>query len=164
MSTLEQTVTKGSIRSAARRSSRESLPTRALKVLCSVRFGVIPLVLLGGACLVGMLVMQQKADGLDRYFQQIIPARGLVYGWLGLFNVYHAWYFNALLAALLINIIFVVARPFSQNLEIRITPSRELTISTILSSAETRISVINFGDKFLRFYEGLVTSRNTVGG
>jgi cytochrome c biogenesis protein len=79
--------------------------TRTLKLLCSVRFGVILLILLGLACLVGMLVMQQNVDGFDRYFADLTPAQKLVYGKLGVFDIYHSWYFNALLALLSMNII-----------------------------------------------------------
>ena len=105
MSTLEQTLTKRPINAGTKQISRESYPTRFLKLLCSVRFGVTLLILLAGACLAGMLIMQQNVDGFDRYFEQITPAQRLVYGKLGLFDIYHAWYFNALLAALVLNII-----------------------------------------------------------
>ena len=105
MSTLEQTLTKNRIPATSKRSTGESLPTRFLKLLCSVRFGVTLLVLLGAACLIGMLIMQQNVDGFERYFAQITPAQRMVYGKLGLFDIYHSWYFNALLAAVSLNIV-----------------------------------------------------------
>ena len=105
MSTIEQIVTKGAAVQTAKKRSGESLLTRFLKLLCSVRLGVILLVLLGLACFIGMIVMQQSVDGFERYFLELTPAQRLVYGKLGLFDIYHAWYFNALLALLSLNII-----------------------------------------------------------
>lgn len=105
MSTIEEIVTKNAPRSSAKTRTGESFVTGLLKFVCSVRFGVTLLVLLGLACLIGMLVMQQNVDGFDRYFAELTPAQRLVYGELGLFNIYHVWYFNALLAILSLNII-----------------------------------------------------------
>ena len=105
MSTLEQTISKAAPESSAKQSTGESILGRFLKLMCSVRFGVALLVLLGLACLIGMLVMQQNVAGFDRYFLELTPAQRLVYGNLGIFDIYHSWYFNALLAVLSINII-----------------------------------------------------------
>lgn len=103
MSTIEQTVPKIAAQNEAR--TGESLFTRFLKLVCSVRLGVTLLVLLAFACLVGMLVMQQNVEGFARYFAELTPAERLVYGKLGLFDIYHAWYFNALLCLVSLNII-----------------------------------------------------------
>ncbi|MEP6947387.1 MAG: cytochrome c biogenesis protein ResB [Acidobacteriota bacterium] len=105
MSTIEQIVTKGAAAQTAKKRSGESIATRFLKLICSVRLGVILLVLLGLACFIGMIVMQQSVDGFERYFLALTPAQRLVYGKMGLFDIYHAWYFNALLALLSLNII-----------------------------------------------------------
>lgn len=105
MSTAEQIVTNGAADQTAKTKAGQSIPTQFLKFLCSVRLGVSLLVLLGLACLIGMLVMQQNVDHFDRYFDALTPAQRLVYGKLGIFDIYHAWYFNALLALLSLNII-----------------------------------------------------------
>lgn len=105
MSTIEQIVTKGASDPSTKTRSGESVLSRFLKLLCSVRFGVTLLVLLGLACLIGMLIMQQNVDGFDRYFAELTPAQRLVYGKLGFFDIYHVWYFNTLLAVLSMNII-----------------------------------------------------------
>lgn len=55
--------------------------------------------------MIGMLVMQQSVDGFDRYFADLTPAQKVIYGRLGLFDIYHSWYFNALLAVLALNIV-----------------------------------------------------------
>ena len=105
MSTIEQAVNQGNSSATVKRGSGQSIPTRFLKFISSVRFGVTLLVLLALACFIGMIVMQQNVSGFDRYFAELTPAQRLVYGRLGLFDIYHVWYFNLLLAVLSLNII-----------------------------------------------------------
>ena len=76
-----------------------------MRWVCSVRLGVFLLCLLGLACLIGMLIVQQNVDGFENYYAALTPAQRLVYRKLGFFDIYHAWYFNALLALLSLNII-----------------------------------------------------------
>jgi cytochrome c biogenesis protein len=78
---------------------------RTLDLLSSVRFGVTLLCLLAAACMVGMLIMQQNVEGFDKYFATMTPAQKLLGGTLGVFDIYHAWYFNALLLVLSLNIV-----------------------------------------------------------
>ena len=85
--------------------ARASFGTRALDLLSSVRFGVVLLVVLVLACVAGMLVMQVNMDGFDKYYAALTPSQQLLYGALGLFDIYHSWYFNALVLALSLNII-----------------------------------------------------------
>jgi cytochrome c biogenesis protein len=71
-----------------------------------VRFGVVLLVLLAVACMIGMLVVQQNVlPDFERYYAELTPAQKKVYGALGLFDIYHVWYFNALLLLLSLNIV-----------------------------------------------------------
>ena len=104
MSALEESVTGTAIELPIH-ARRESIVSRLLTLLSSVRLGVSLLVLLGLACFIGMLIMQQNVDGFGNYFQTLRPAQRLVYGKLGLFDIYHAWYFNALLCLLSLNIV-----------------------------------------------------------
>lgn len=113
MSALEEIVSPGAAVPAKQRS--RSVVTRFLDMMCSVRLGVTLLVLLGLACLIGMLVMQQNVDGFDRYFAELTPAQRLVYGYLGFFDIYHAWYFNALLAVLSLNIVLASVDRFPKT-------------------------------------------------
>lgn len=101
----EETVTDTSVNLQVKTKVAESLVSRFLKLLCSVRLGVILLVLLGLACMIGMLVMQENVDGFENYYASLTPSQQLVYGKLDFFDIYHAWYFNALLALLSLNII-----------------------------------------------------------
>jgi cytochrome c biogenesis protein len=78
---------------------------RTLDLLSSVRFGVVMLVLLAVACMIGMLVVQQNVDGFDKYFASLTPAQKFLYGKLDFFDIYNAWYFNGLLLVLSLNIV-----------------------------------------------------------
>lgn len=105
MSALEETIQEAQVKSPASERRQDSLLSRLLRLFCSVRLGVFLLILLGLACLIGMLLMQQNIDGFDRYYAELTPAQRMVYGALGFFDIYHAWYFNALLAVLSLNIV-----------------------------------------------------------
>ena len=76
-----------------------------LNLLSSVRFGVTLLILLVILSMIGMLIMQQNVEGFDKYYAELQPSQKLLYGTLGFFDIYHAWYFNALLLVLSLNII-----------------------------------------------------------
>ncbi|HMQ03107.1 MAG TPA: cytochrome c biogenesis protein ResB [Pyrinomonadaceae bacterium] len=104
MSTIENEIVPVELAVRAK-ASGEGLVSRLLRTASSVRVGVILLCLLGLACLIGMLVMQQNVDGFENYYASLTPAQRTVYGRLGFFNIYHAWYFNSLLALLSINIV-----------------------------------------------------------
>ena len=106
MSAIEETKQDASLRPAPRVNSLVStLLTKLIKLLSSVRFGVTLLVLLVVLSMIGMLIMQQNVDGFDKYFAERTPSQKLVYGSLGFFDIYHAWYFNALLLVLSLNIV-----------------------------------------------------------
>jgi len=87
------------------RKSSASFITRLMNLLSGVRFGVLLLVLLAVACMIGMIIMQQSVQGFDKYYAELRPAQRLVYGSLGFFDIYHTWYFNVLLLTLSLNII-----------------------------------------------------------
>ncbi len=103
MSTVEEKILQP-VTSATTRKT-ESLLSKFLRLACSVRLGVVLLCLLGLACLIGMLIMQQNVDGFENYYATLTPAQRLLYGKLGVFNIYHVWYFNVLLCLLSLNII-----------------------------------------------------------
>ena len=78
---------------------------RLLGTISSVPFGITLLVLLIIACMIGMLIQQQELDTFGAYYAELTPAEKIVYGRLGFFDIYHVWYFNALLLLLSLNII-----------------------------------------------------------
>src|SRR3954469_15548732 len=105
MSAIRETQTKVTGKAAAQPAAQAGAGTRALDLLSSVRFGVVLLVLLAAACVVGMLVVQVNVDGFDKYYAALTPSQRLLYGTLGFFDIYHTWYFNAMLLVLSLNII-----------------------------------------------------------
>lgn len=105
MSVSEETLIGKSVEIPDNSKSGESVVARFIKLLCSVRFGIVLLVLTALACLIGMLIMQENVAGFANYYATLTPAQQLVYGKLDFFDIYHAWYFNVLLALLSINII-----------------------------------------------------------
>jgi cytochrome c biogenesis protein len=88
--------------------------TKLLNLLSSVRFGVTLLVLLVIAAMIGMLITQQSVEGFDKYYADLTPSQQLVYGGLGFFDIYHVWYFNALLLVLSLNIVLASIDRFPQ--------------------------------------------------
>src|SRR4051794_11604983 len=78
---------------------------RFLDAISSVRVGVVTLCFLVFFAMVGMVIMQQEVEGFEQYYISLTPAENLMGGYLGLFDVYHSWYFNALLLFLSLNII-----------------------------------------------------------
>jgi cytochrome c biogenesis protein len=85
--------------------NNQSVIDRVLRLFSSVRLGIVLLVLLLICCMIGMLVMQQNVTGFDEYYGQLTPSQRELYGMLGLFDIYHSWYFTALLAATALNIV-----------------------------------------------------------
>jgi cytochrome c biogenesis protein len=89
----------------AKVANARSPVTRLLNLLSSVRFGITLLMLLVVFSMIGMLVMQTNVEGFDKYFADLTPATRLLFGTLGFFDIYHAWYFNVLLLVLSLNIV-----------------------------------------------------------
>src|SRR5499426_69666 len=76
-----------------------------LNLISSVPFGIVLLVLLIIACMIGMLIQQQGLETFTPYYDALTPAEKIVYGRLGFFNIYQAPYFNLLMLLLSLNII-----------------------------------------------------------
>ncbi len=78
---------------------------KVLNLLSSVPFGIVQLMMLIIACMIGMLIQQQELETFPAYYAELTPAEKVVYGRLGFFDIYHVWYFNLLLLLLSLNII-----------------------------------------------------------
>ena len=78
---------------------------RILDFLSSVRFGIVLLCILVFLSILGMLFIQQNVQGFEASYALRTPAEKYVYGLLGLFDIYHAWYYTGLLLLLSLNII-----------------------------------------------------------
>ena len=66
----------------------DSIVDKTLRLLSSVRFGIVMLSILLTCCMIGMLVMQVNVDGWDKYYAHLKPAQKLIYGTLGFFDIY----------------------------------------------------------------------------
>lgn len=89
----------------AAKTPAQPILSRVLKFMSSVKLGVTLLIILTILSMVGMLIMQQNVEGFDHYYAGLKPAQKIVYGRLGLFDIYHAWYFNALMLFLALTLI-----------------------------------------------------------
>jgi cytochrome c biogenesis protein len=108
MSAVEETKGKIGVNRTWQASAASAISngiTKLLNLLSSVRFGVTLLVLLVIGSMTGMLIMQQSVEGFDKYYAELTPSQQLLWGRLGFFDIYHAWYFNALLLVLSLNIV-----------------------------------------------------------
>lgn len=117
MSAAEETKGKIAVKASWQTSTASAISkgiTKLLNLLSSVRFGVTLLVLLVIGAMIGMLITQQSVDGFDKYFAELTPSQQLVYGKLGFFDIYHVWYFNALLLVLSLNIVLASIDRFPQ--------------------------------------------------
>jgi|ERR1041384_112525 cytochrome c biogenesis protein len=83
----------------------DSILDRTLRLLSSVRFGIVMLSILLSCCMIGMLVMQVTVDGFDKYYAHLKPAQKQIYGALNFFDIYRSRYFTLLLAITGLNII-----------------------------------------------------------
>lgn len=134
MSAAEETIKAGQMPKA-------NIPIfdRGLDFLSSVRFGVVLLCVLVVMSIAGMLIVQQNVQGFDTYFASLTPAERLVYGGLGLFDIYHSWYFNLLLLVLSLNIILASIDRFPSAWRYIKTPKLTATRDWLLSQKENAI-------------------------
>jgi cytochrome c biogenesis protein len=87
------------------KKQEESIIDKILKVLSSVRFGLVMLSMLLICSMLGMLIMQVEVEGFQEYFAKLTPAQRVVYTRLDLNNIYHSKFFTFLLAITALNII-----------------------------------------------------------
>jgi cytochrome c biogenesis protein len=108
MSAAEESI-KGAAKAAETsvpgQTKSQPILNRFLDFLSSVRFGVALLIILVVLSMFGMLIVQQNVNGFDAYYASLTPAEKFLFGNLGLFDIYHTWYFNFLLLILSLNIV-----------------------------------------------------------
>jgi cytochrome c biogenesis protein len=138
MSVAEETLKKQASEIAKPKSSAPLL-NRALDFLSSVRFGVVLLCILVLLSLVGMLVVQQNVNGFDAYFASRTPAEKFIYGTLGIFDIYHSWYFNFLLLVLSLNIVLASIDRFPSAWSYISKPKLNATRGWILTQKQNAV-------------------------
>jgi cytochrome c biogenesis protein len=142
--TKKDTVVQQGVK-AGKSASALSPLTWLLNLLSSVRFGVVLLILLVAASMVGMLIMQQNIDDFDKYYAALTPSQKLLYGSLGFFDIYHTWYFNALLLVLSLNIILASIDRFPKTW--KIVSSRKLEAGRKWLQAQQHHAEINVAEE-----------------
>jgi cytochrome c biogenesis protein len=78
----------------------------------SLKLGVILLMLVALAVIVGTVVVQKPLAEPGQIENLYSPTQAKIYGALGLFDVFHAWWFTALLALMMVNLTTASAERF----------------------------------------------------
>ncbi len=112
--------------------------------LSSVRFGIFLLCLLVILSFLGMVIMQKNVQGFDTYFASLTPAERWLFGKLGLFDVYHTWYYNFLLLILSLNIVLASIDRFPKAWLYIVRPKLEATRAWLLKQQYREILKIPF--------------------
>ncbi len=144
MSVTEETIDK-----IVKAAAKPSVPigNRILDFLSSVRLGVSVLIALVLLSFVGMLIVQQNVNGFETFYLSLTPAEKTVFGWLGLFDVYHSWYFLGLLLFLSLNIVLASIDHFPAAWKYISEPKLWATRGWLLKQKEKAIIKIEGSDK-----------------
>lgn len=133
MSAIEESV-KEVIKASPAKAKPKSQPivNRILDFLSSVRFGVVLLCILVFLSFLGMVIIQKNVQGFEPYFASLTPAERWLFGNLGLFDIYHSWYFNFLLLILSLNIVLASIDRFPTAWAYIVKPKLETTRAWLL--------------------------------
>jgi len=96
--------------------------------------------------MVGMVIMQQEVEGFEQYYISLTPAEKLMGGYLGLFDVYHSWYFNALLLFLSLNIILASIDHFPEAWSYLVQPKLTATKDWLMNRREHAAYAMHSGE------------------
>ena len=120
---------------------RPSIPilNRFLDAISSVRIGVVTLCVLVVLSMTGMLILQQNVQGFDAYYVSLTAAEKLVFGSLGLFDIYHSWYFYFALLYLSLNLVLASIDRFPSAWSYIAKPKVKGTRGWLLARRENRI-------------------------
>ncbi len=135
MSAVEESIES---RPAVRRKTAPIL-NRALDFISSVRFGVFQLCILVVFAMTGMLILQQNVQGFDAYYVSLTPAEKTVFGSLGLFDIYHSWYFNLILLSLSLNLILASIDRFPSAWSYIVKPKLKATKKWLMARKENEV-------------------------
>lgn len=133
-----------SISGTSKKERSISAVFRFLKFFSSVRFGIYLLIALGVMSLAGMLIVQQNVTGFGTFYAELSPWQQSLFEWLGLFDIYHSWYYRLLLAALALNIILASIDTFPATWKLIREPN--ITLSPARFEAQTHFHDFLFGE------------------
>src|SRR5437764_8403992 len=139
MSAAEQTIKT----TRAVRPKSAPILNRALDAISSVRVGVVTLCVLVILAMTGMLILQQNVEGFDAYYVSLTPAEKIVFGRLGLFDIYHSWYFYLALLFLSLNIILASIDRFPSAWSYIVKPKVKATKPWLLARREHDTTELN---------------------
>lgn len=106
-----------------------NLIDRALSYLSSVRLGITLMIVLIFFSILGTVIMQYNIDGFEKYYASLTPSERQLYHTLGLFDLYHTWWFNTLMILFALNLVLVSIDIFPKAWRyvaepaVRVTPS-----------------------------------------
>lgn len=138
MSAVEETL-KTTPAQPRTRGKSTPLLNRGLDLISSVRTGIVQLVILVILSMIGMLVMQQNVQGFEAYYVSLTPAEKMVFGSLGIFDIYHSWYFNVLLLSLSLNIVLASIDRFPSAWDYIVKPKLTATRDWLLGRQDNTI-------------------------
>jgi len=117
-----------------------SIPKRIHKTLSNLRTGVVLLILVGVASALGTFVLQRPATDPDKLVRAYSPVTLLWLDRLGLTDVFHAWWFTALLGLVSLSIILVSLDRFPNAWRFYARPYRK-TDSHFRSAIQNKIEL-----------------------
>jgi|CXWL01.1.fsa_nt_gi cytochrome c biogenesis protein len=141
---LKMSASEQSIKTTS--TSRPTAPilNRILDAISGVRVGVVTLCILVLLSMAGMLIVQQNVDGFDAWYVSLMPSTRLLLGSLGLFDVYHSWYYLLALLFLSLNIILASIDRFPSAWSYIAKPKVKGTRGWLLARPENEI--LNLGE------------------
>jgi len=80
---------------------------RALSFLSSVKLGIVLMLVLIFFSILGTIIVQSNIEGFDKYYASLTPAQRQLYHTLGLFDLFHTWWFTSLLILFSLNLVLV---------------------------------------------------------
>lgn len=128
-------------------AASQPIVNRVLDFLSSVSFGVSLLIILVILSMLGMIIVQQNVNGFDAYFAGLTPAEKAVYGFLGFFDVYHSWYYNALLLILSLNIVLASIDRFPSAWSFIKRPKLDASRHWLLGQKQNALVSVNGTDE-----------------
>jgi len=100
-------------------SSASALGTidRILRWLSSLQVGIALMLILIAAAVIGTLIPQHNMEEFDRFYARLTPAERALYGHLGLFDVYHSWWFTTAVLLFALNLVLCSIDRFPMTLQ-----------------------------------------------
>ena len=120
-----------------KKGNKESTPITVLwDLLCSVKLSIFLLILLALTSILGT-VFPQNAPAME-YIQMFGGGLYRFFNFLGLFDVYHSWWFRGILALLALNIFSCSSSRFPRTWRRITRPQRELDADQLAALPYTR--------------------------